>query len=1449
MSDFFILDFLIVLLFGAAIALLFYRRLNSRRKSISRQSMDDPFAEKFRKIFFSTLSEIIAADELDKSFSAIANGIMETFDGSVFIFRRNGESAGLIRYAANDLDRISSLFVKLGLKLDVNAIPLRGGRVKVFASGYNEFEDPFPLIGDLATSAACRKIQNELKLNLISTTSVKTESGDYLMVLLLPARIHDVRSYIGQFGSLLNYAVYLSNLKKKLADFEKKFDEQFIRMKNEFLEKEGTHVRLYDDMPIPAAVLDESGIVVEANQALKGLFGEKVEAIGQPFSIIIDEEDRQKFVEILLNLKIEKDSIFPLVVSEKHFKARIIAITEKNQVVVYLLDETAGVNLRVELERTIDGLRKESEFADKLVGEERKHSADIVRNSLLPVIAVLDGKIESASESARQNFSIAEGESLNEFSSRNKVPALSTSEAAFEMRVSDGRTFAGSQWESGGYRYFAFNDVSELKKAENDIRRFSNESGKLFNGILPVARVRENKIVEWNDLFGTLLKDFLALDKGFDAFLRYLSEYPDSIKSELQSNNEVKRTCRTTDRKSLNVCFSPVESSVFIFIEDITEQENLKQHLRNTQNLLANSIEFFSEEPIFVLENGMVSAANLAARNKLDIKLDEALNVDSLFTGIGAMDRSSAVKLDGKFFRIENATLNNSTVFHFRTVTEEIAQRAEINRLKLRHDLLKELATSDRYEDILTNLKETLGNDYSPKLICAGILYAARESADVYLLTVSTGKIEPSLSLSLSPSDMSFVEHGGKFSKIELPDTTFLNIISSGASMLAIESTSVGDARGFASVALAEEFQSDSSISGSSGRKEIIERQVVDEISKVLEVASSTAVDIHTRSSAQRKFEESGKVTRALVGLTGISDGSFNEISRRAVDLLKQVFGADSIGVYFIDGPALTLSAANGNLPNSVPIPGIKFGLMVPAPQLISDLSLVKGNEMISSEGIYFVLKSRQQKLALMFKFIGIPPAPSELNAVSSIALDLLESKRATETHAKVASNLSDESKSVYDFITGLSRGANPQDVIKILGDSLIQRNKDSTVLITAEANPESPAKPLEAVRKEEEGHAVYEANFLSFGIGIIKIRTSIDSFSRMMVDLAIDKLRSLLALKLPAAQSESVGLQNKLDRAQSDLSSLRDSVDKIPASLRNARIEIDGVLSRLAFVQGDEKIIQEIKIRLASASKELSIDLDSSYVNQDAIFEKIREGVMEHADAGKRIRSFDISVLTEFRAEFSISELIKDLFVNFIITSEAPDCEALMMTAQPSPNELASGKGKHINIRLAVKEGVVLHEDKVKRNESINTLVNKIERMGYQIDIRTIGNEFTMDVCEIKNTSSPKEESAILVEDDRALLEEESQSLLHIFSHLKVARDAVEAAKIFESEKFGAAFIDLSLPSINGIELCQQIKKAQPECITILLTNREGEEKSNGVDHIMLRPMNEETVRSLVKK
>lgn len=1433
----------------------------------------------------SLLSEIVFANNFDKSISSIAEGINREFKGNVFIFKRNGDSAGLAAYSSENIEKIAATISKAGLKLNVNSIPLLKGRSKLFDLPYSEYDGPFQLIGDLATTAACKKIQHDLHFDLISISSVKTESGDYFILLLHPKKVHDAKQKLDQFSSLLKIAGYLANLKSKLAEFEKHFDEQFIKLKNELKTKESTHLLLFTDMPMVAAVLDEHGVITEASERLRSLFGE-TEAIGQPLSSIMAEDDRRNFIELLLNLPAAGSSELNISIkpqrpndtdgqiSEKYFKVLLVKQRTGAGSVAYFIDESAGMNLKREFERTIDMLRAQNESVENVLGAERKYSEEIVGNSTVPTAAVADEKILFASESLKQIFRVYDNQPLAEFISLNEISTISTSERTFEATASGGRTFIVSQWESEAVPsgkseqrhtawFYTFNDVTEQKRVEAELHRITGESGRLFNSLLPTARVRNDKFAEWNDSFESLFKNFLETEKSFDAFLRYLGESPEICKSELRSRSIIMRTCHTTDRKFLNMSAVLVEDLILVFIEDITEQENVKMQLRSLQNTFRNALDSFSEEPIFVIENGNIAASNLIARNKLNARLDEPFSFQDLLKRFGAKDNNAIVEFDGKFYRMENTNFGNSTVCHFRRVTDELAQRDEINTLKNRQELLSELAGAERYEDILTGLNDILKNDgtKSVKLVGTGVMQSDMESADVYLLTTFSGKIDPSLSLTLSPADISAAERGGSFSKAELSDTTFANVVSAGDSTLLIQSTTVGDVRGFASLALQD-----------------VDPDKIDKLGKLLKTASSLAAGIRTRSTAVRKFEESSKIIRALIGLTGIDSSSFADISRKTVDLLKQVFGADAVGVYYVDGASLTPLATNGNLPNSISIPSLKLGMFAPASQF-------ETSDTKAAEGFYFALKSKSSQLkfggsglVLIFRFLsdallrtgstpggaGVPPSPSELNAISSTALDLLEANRILENQSASAAQLAEESKFMKEFMTGLVKSATTPDVLRILGDSLLRKSKDAKVEVRSDGDVKS--LPGEIVQNQAGDFANYEANLSSFGIGFVAVKCSPDSFSRTMIESAIDKIKSLIAVKLPASQSEAVDLRAKLETAKDSYSRLRETVGKIPASLRNAKIGIDGVLSRLPFLQGDDRVIQEIKLHLASAAKELSVDLDNAFRNQDDIFEAVRLSVMQASQRSSlagdltakdrekgplRISSFDVSELTEFGAEQTTSDLIKDLFVNFVLASGVKDCEILMMTAQPSPNEASDGKGKHINLRITSKAGDTLHDDALKENASIQTLAGKLEKMGYKVDTRALGSEMTMDICEIKGVETPGEKtlSALLVEDDKVVAYEESEKLIKIFSRVKVAADAVEAAMILDSEKFDAAFIDLSLPSINGRELCGQIKSSQPDCTTILLTNREGEDKSDGVDYVMLRPLDEDIVRNYIRE
>ena len=1319
MSDLIILDLLPAVLLLAAIILVVYLRSNSRRNAALKENKSESFEEKFRKIFFSTLSGVITGDDLDKSISAIADGIKQTFGTSIFIFKRDGESAAFVCHAADDLDLISSVLLKYGIRLDLDNIPLRGGRYKIFRGNYYEFTNPFPLIGDVATSAACRKIQKELKFGLIATNSVKTESGDYLIVLLLQEKVHDGRIFVGQFGTLLNSAVHVSNLKRKIVDLERRLDDQLNETRKEFIDREDEHTQLYENMPIPAALLNETGVILQANRALRDLLGNEVLPIGEPFSSLIADAAEANFAESLFNVKIKRQEDFALVTSEKHFKGRLLYLGDRKQIAVYLLDDTSAASLSAELERTRDALRRESESKAKLVEERERGYEELVSSSLVPEIAVLADKVQFASESARQIFSVENGCSVEDFATENEISTLSTGEPIFEVKASGERAFSVLQWESSGYRFFTFIEVTQFRKAEEDLRRSALQSENLFNGILPVARAREGKIVEWNERFGNLQKEFLDTEKSFDDFVSYLGESPEGIRQELSSNRVIAKTCLSTDGKSFNIRLISADDSVTIFLEETTQLENLKEQLQESQNLLSSSIGLFSDEPIFVMKNGKVTAANGAAKVGLALEVDESFDVDSLFASLGVSDRIGPVKLKEDFFRIESVTLDGLTVFHLRKVTGEISQREEIGQLNRQTVLLEDLANSEQYENILIDLKEIIGGDRTVKSICTGVIYSTRGTGDVYSLEVGTDKIDQSVALGLGPSDSAIIESGGIFSKDDYHDSPFGGVISPEGSTVAIETVPSGDDRGFASVAFASREAAES-----------FEKKSAGGIANLLKTAASVAAGIHFRSSARNKAEESSKTMQAIVDLFGVYGSSLGETAQGTVDLLRQVLGAESVGLYSIEGASMRLSVRIGEMPEVVQVADIHFGTVFPASQLVGDSPPISGTGEASANEICFSVGSREQRFALICKFKETHPSPLELNVVSAVALDLLESREKKEEQLRKASDLLGESRSIIDFMTAVSKAGSPEDVVRILGDSLVRQNKDSSITVLTDADAQTSVKPLEVTRKSEGEFAICEANFSDFGIGLVRIKTSSDLYCETMVDVAVDRLRSFVAARFAEVRREPEAQQPTPDVLASDSAGHEKSTDEVLTSSVN-ELENEEPSSEALAVQDDERKKEEVEAEPVPASEEVLPDPDISYADQDAIFQGVRASVTREETTASRIKNFSISVLAEFKAELPVAELIEDIFVNFIAASGIPDCDVLMMTAGPTPNETETRIGKHIRIRLTSTESVSPNESLVKQNEGIRASMDKIEESGYRVAVGAYGNELTMDVCE----------------------------------------------------------------------------------------------------------------------
>ncbi|HQT92481.1 MAG TPA: hypothetical protein PL001_10700, partial [Candidatus Kryptobacter bacterium] len=139
--------------------------INLKKRTTTPPTRHDDYPTGFQEAFFSALSDVVSADELDKSITSIISATRRAFSGSAALFRRSGDSAALVQFSAEKPDEIPALLVKAGIRLSAGKIPLTSGRAKIFELPYTEYDDLFQLIGDMTSSAACRKIQRDLNFS------------------------------------------------------------------------------------------------------------------------------------------------------------------------------------------------------------------------------------------------------------------------------------------------------------------------------------------------------------------------------------------------------------------------------------------------------------------------------------------------------------------------------------------------------------------------------------------------------------------------------------------------------------------------------------------------------------------------------------------------------------------------------------------------------------------------------------------------------------------------------------------------------------------------------------------------------------------------------------------------------------------------------------------------------------------------------------------------------------------------------------------------------------------------------------------------------------------------------------------------------------------------------------------------------------------------------------
>ncbi|MBO2453226.1 response regulator transcription factor [Actinomadura barringtoniae] len=81
-----------------------------------------------------------------------------------------------------------------------------------------------------------------------------------------------------------------------------------------------------------------------------------------------------------------------------------------------------------------------------------------------------------------------------------------------------------------------------------------------------------------------------------------------------------------------------------------------------------------------------------------------------------------------------------------------------------------------------------------------------------------------------------------------------------------------------------------------------------------------------------------------------------------------------------------------------------------------------------------------------------------------------------------------------------------------------------------------------------------------------------------------------------------------------------------------------------------------------------------------------------------------------------------------------------------------------------------------------------------------------------------------MVVEDDEtigALLESQLRMQDHEVTWVRAGRTAVREAAMTE---FDLVLLDLGLPDVDGVEVCRQLRQAQPGCVLVMLTARQEE-------------------------
>ncbi len=114
---------------------------------------------------------------------------------------------------------------------------------------------------------------------------------------------------------------------------------------------------------------------------------------------------------------------------------------------------------------------------------------------------------------------------------------------------------------------------------------------------------------------------------------------------------------------------------------------------------------------------------------------------------------------------------------------------------------------------------------------------------------------------------------------------------------------------------------------------------------------------------------------------------------------------------------------------------------------------------------------------------------------------------------------------------------------------------------------------------------------------------------------------------------------------------------------------------------------------------------------------------------------------------------------------------------------------------------------------------------------------------------------SLLLVEDDAASLELMSEVFLSLNADVCAISDSLEAAALVGKRKFDGIFLDLEMPTLNGLELAREIRRSSwnKSAPIVMVTGRDDRQTmqeafSNGATFFLLKPVDRHKLTTLFR-